>query len=146
MWIKIPPHVSMFGAAEMGDVCPPPVRSIQGLKRIVAMLSTACRMSSANRQDQDDSNNGSNRGGGAGQEVVGGGGVRGKRRKDFQTTSPAVIDQLMAVWIISRSFVFTWWRVQTRMMITVAMTTKTKTISSSPSPSKLPLPLPLHSL
>jgi hypothetical protein len=90
----------------------PNSRSIRGLKRIVSAYGTACRLSDANRQDrdgddddddeggnEDDGGGGGGRGGKKGIRGGIGGGV-GKKRREFQITSPVVFDRLMAVCLV----------------------------------------------
>ena len=82
--------------------------TVGGLRRIVAAFGTACRLSDANRQDREDGNgDDDDEGGGEGDggKGAGGGGVGGeggkkKKRREFQITSPAVFDRLMAICLV----------------------------------------------
>ena len=76
--------------------------TVRGLKRIVAAFGTACRLSDANRQDRDEYGSDDDEEGDGGKGGGGKGGGEGgkKKRKEFQITSPAVFDRLMAICLV----------------------------------------------
>lgn len=62
--------------------------SIKGLKRIISAYRTACHLSDANAQDNEEDSDDENREG------------AGRKKKEFQITSPVVFDRLMAVCLV----------------------------------------------
>lgn len=59
--------------------------SIKGLKRIISAYRTACHLSDANAQDKEEDSDDED---------------AGKKKKEFQITSPVVFDRLMAVCLV----------------------------------------------